>query len=364
MVGLTSNLRFSPLHAAVLAAALLWLVAACDKGAKDDDGDESDGQVRADSAVPDTASPPDGEGLDGPGALDSARPSELAETAAGDGSSTTGPLPANPKPYSGGTCPQFVQGKNSIVAAGRNRSFELYLPPGGGQGAACVFVWHGNGDTGKNIADFFGGKYLAEKQNAIVVGPSSCCDDGINDCCDMLMTWNFGEFSKKEADLALFDDMLSCIDKQFNIDNTRVYSTGFSSGSLWTTYLLLHRSDYFAAVSIFSGGTGTVFPYATPAVKVPALLAWGGENDTYMNMVSFHDMTLDLAANLLADGHFIVECNHGPYANPGSGHTIPMSGPTWGTAFLFAHVFGQPSPVQAGGLSAPYPEYCLIPPAR
>jgi len=284
---------------------------------------------------------------------------DLVETV--DGREDLGPQPAPPMKYSGGTCPAFQAGKNTFEVDGRQRSFELYLPEEP-EGAPLVYVWHGNGGNGRTITSFFMGQAAAKEYGAIVVGPYNCCSDGYTECCDMLMTWNYGEFSKLEADLTLFDDILACIDEQYDIDNRRVYTTGFSAGSLWSTYLLLHRSDQLAAAALFSGGTGLVIPYVTPAHKLPVLLAWGGENDTYMNMVDFDEMTLELSQYLQEDGHFVVECNHGPYSEPGAGHTIPYDGPAWGYKFLFPHTWGDGhSPLAATGLSDDFPDYCLIP---
>ena len=47
----------------------------------------------------------------------------------------------------------------------------------------------------------------------------------------MFETWSF--FGDPAADLTLFDDILACLDQQYDIDNKRVYTSGFSAGGLW-----------------------------------------------------------------------------------------------------------------------------------
>jgi len=266
------------------------------------------------------------------------------------------PQPAAPKKYSGGACPTLVGGKNTLKMGGLMRSVELFLPPHPAPGASVVFVWHGNGDTPKNIAMFFGADTLTKENNLIMVSPYSCCDENHTDCCDMTTTWNFGKYSKNDKDLAVFDDVLSCLEQQGDIDNTRVYTIGFSAGALWSTYLVLHRAEYLAAAGVFSGGTGMVIPYSKPGYPVPALLAWGGTKDTYMNMIMFDTMMNEFSDKLAADGHFVIECNHG------LGHTVPYGVTPWLSKFLLAHAWKDgSSPFAQTGLGDDFPDYCLIP---
>ena len=53
---------------------------------------------------------------------------------------------------------------------------------------------------------------------------------------------------------------------------------------------------------------------------------WGGINDIWNGAANFHEASVDLSTNLQADGHFVIECNHG-------------SGPNW------ASVPGRCSPI-------------------
>ena len=265
--------------------------------------------------------------------------------------------PPEPPGYSGRSCPTFAAGTNTFESDGRTRKFELYLP-GEPKDAPLLFVWHGVGDTPTNAAAGFGASSVTAGRGGIVVAPYDCCGSGNAECCNQLFVWTYADTSSTQPDMTLFDDLLSCLHRQFDYDEQRVYSTSFSAGSLWTTHLLMHRAEYLAAVAIFSGGVGqNIQSYHTPARKVPALLAWGGTNDTYaMGYVKFYELMANLMAALLADGHFVVACDHG------LGHTVPWGCTPWIHEFLFAHTWSTgTSPFAAAGLSDLYPDYCEIP---
>jgi len=338
----------------LILPALFVLAASCDSG-------NGDGTPKSDVGGKDTLTQDQSTDDQKPGPLDQVAPELPGDDAVEPPEDVvpdivSGPQPAKPKKYSGGVCPSLVAGKNTLMLGGLKRSVELYLPANPAPGAAVVFVWHGNGDTPKNIAQFFGADSLTKENNLILVSPYNCCSEGHTDCCDMTTTWNFGKYSKTDKDLAVFDDMLACLEEQGDIDNTRVYTMGFSAGALWSTYLVLHRADYLAAAAIFSGGTGMVIDYTKPAYPLPALLAWGGPNDTYMNVVMFETMMNEFSDKLQADGHFVIECNHG------LGHTVPYGATPWIHKFLLAHTWKDgTSPFAQGELGADFPDYCTIP---
>jgi dienelactone hydrolase len=267
------------------------------------------------------------------------------------------PEPAAPPPYSGGTCPALVAGRNTIESGGLARGVELYLPAAP-VNAPVFFVWHGVGDTARNIAAFFQASSAARNDGVIVVAPHDLCASGHTALCNQLNVWGYegGQTRRREADLALFDDLLSCLSAQYDVDPRRVWSAGFSAGGLWTTYLALHRSQYLAAAAILSGGTGAWVPYVAPEHRLPLLLVWGGETDVYMQgVVKFFEMMRALVGHAQEDGLFFVACDHG------LGHTVPGGATTWIYRFLFDHPWnGESSPYLADGLPGAYPGYCAV----
>jgi len=268
----------------------------------------------------------------------------------------SGPQPAPLKTFAG-TCPTFAAGTNDFETGGYVRNLRISLPPDP-KGAAVLFVWHGLGDTASNMGNFFGADALAAKYKAIVVVPDGCCNGTASKgCCSQVTGWGFA--AKPEPDVAIFDDALWCLDQQFGIDRSRIYTTGFSAGSLWSTWLLMYRSDYLAAAAIFSGGVNSFLEYLTPAHKAPVLAVSGKEDDVFGGgLVDFYTSMNDLTTALRKDGHFVIRCIH-----DAGGHTIPFGGAAWAAKFLFKHTWTDgPSPYQQDGIGSDFPVYCTIAP--
>ena len=133
---------------------------------------------------------------------------------------------------------------------------------------------------------------------------------------------------------------------------SRVYSTGFSFGGIWTSYLFMNRGDTLAAVAPLSGGIDASLglSFTDPVGDSAALIMWGGEGDTFSAMgqsLSFHEGSIAFGDELKAAGHPVIGCNHG------GGHTLPFDYRyIWD--FLTAHTLGEPSPYDgsAAGLSS------------
>ncbi len=250
------------------------------------------------------------------------------------------PEPAAPPAYSGETCPALVAGVNTFESAGHSRTVQVFMPDAAIADPPVLFIWHALGGNATQFATVFQAKKVAADYGAVVVVPESCCN--------AQSEW------EPSADSALFDDMLSCLSEQRGVDLRRVYTTGFSAGGLWSTWLTVNRGDMLAAAVIFSGGVAAWLPYVTPAYKLPVVLVDGGPTDVYGGIVNFNDMTQTLADNLVDDGHIVVACDHG------GGHTLPMGADIWGYTFLFDHSYGDGSSPYAAGLDEMWPSYCEL----
>ena len=349
-------------RALVAALAALALFAGCastalppNSAAAADAGDS--GTLAADAAAQDAGG---GDALAGPGDGGNADANAAADAAAGGDAEAadvaSGPMPAAPVAFAG-ECPDLTAGGLvKITSGGFARTVYVSLPPDWSAPSALLFAWHGLGDNGNNFSKAFGTASLAKNNGAVVITPDNCCVKGLK-CCSQVSGWSFLD-ATGGADAQLFDDLLSCATQQMNIDTSRVYSTGFSAGGLWTTWLILNRSEYLAAAAPFSGGIdGTIVSYLTPKHRLPVLGSFGGVDDQIsMGInINFHDMMLELFKDLRADKHFVVACDHG------GGHTVPMEGPSYAAEFLFKHTFNDgTSPYAASGLSKKFPDYCSI----
>lgn len=336
-----------------LLFAAASLAAACgsdDDGSSNVDNDRDSGRdTLADVGISDAG----GGGADAGGGSDSGTMDDAGggSDAGGGGTDTGGnplPEPSAPRAYSGGACPPLGSGTVTINSGGTDRSVDIYLPENT-TNAGLVFLWHGTGDTPSNFGRAIGASSITDIYDVIAVVPAAT---GAS-----LFEWAVGPGDDPAPDTALFDDLIACLDEQYDIDNRRVYSTGFSAGALWTSYLLMNRADYLASVITFSGGTGglTNVAYNTPAYPTPTLAVHGGSGDTFA-IVNFMDLTLEMIAGLRNDGHFVVSCDHG------GGHTIPFDPFTFAFPFMFDHVYGDGSSPFEAGLGAEWPAYCMIEP--
>ena len=246
-----------------------------------------------------------------------------------------------------GECPKLKSGTRTFSSNGKQRTVVLEVPKDVGPGAPVVFVWHGLGDSAESMHSWMDLEAFSKDNDAIVVVPDSQDRN--------FQTWNI--FTGGD-DLAVYDDLRTCLAQELDVDLGRVSTTGFSFGALWTSYLTVHRSDTFAASMPMSGGVGPLLvQYSTPAYALPVLLMWGGASDTFgagITAVDFEDATLEFSDELQDDGHLVVHCNHN------GGHTVPFDLDTFAADWLLSHTYGQPSPFEGDDLSG-FPSYCSWP---
>jgi len=246
--------------------------------------------------------------------------------------------------YSNGSCPALVDGVNKRFQVGEDkRKFRLSLPENP-EGAPVIFLWHWLGGSSLQAMNYLSFDGVEGAEKAILVAPNT---DGY------AYEWRFDKPSADNPDLLFFDDMLRCLYEEYQIDLDRVYATGMSAGGLWSSYLIVHRSERFAAIAPLSGGAMEP-AYQTPVEPIPVLLFWGGENDTYAGF-SFETASQLFSGFLREDGHFVVECNHG------EGHTFPSEVFPAMWTFFEAHPKGVSPEPYASGLPASFPSYCSIP---
>jgi poly(3-hydroxybutyrate) depolymerase len=247
---------------------------------------------------------------------------------------------------SDGECPDLSEsGSSTFSSHGLDRKVRVILPSSGAEGAPVLFEWYWLGGSVRDAIDAFDLENWAEETGTVVVVPTSDPND----------TFEWGFWNGGEDDLALYDDLRTCLSTDLKVDLTRFSSSGMSAGGLWTTFLANHRGDTLATELVFSGGTNSAFPYVTPASEFPALLVYGGDSDVFNGgvTVDFEAATLEYAEKLHQDGHFVVLCNHD------RGHTIPPEGRSMLDAWIPAHRFGEASPFANGDLSA-LPDYCSV----
>jgi poly(3-hydroxybutyrate) depolymerase len=280
---------------------------------------------------------------------------------AGEGEVVESDLP-EPAPVTAptGDCPDLsASGELRITSNGVERKFSVLLPSDPEPGMSMLFIWHGltatniDGTPSVNdpIPSMVNGLDLAEladQKNAVILVPEA---EPISLLGMNVLLW--GILDNEANDLALYDDLRSCVSAAHDVDLRRVSSWGFSGGGLWTSLLLMERADTLASAVAISGGVGLVIPvlgdrlaYRTPAVPIHTMLAAGGEGDVWPDpafpIIVFESSTDNLQNGLVQDGNFVVRCSHG------GGHTLPSWLWDRSVKWMFKHVYGAPSPYDTG----------------
>lgn len=155
-----------------------------------------------------------------------------------------------------------------------------------------------------------------------------------------------------DTDLALFDDLRTCVAEQHDVDLERFSTVGVSGGAQFNTIAMGQRADSLATAVEMSGGSdfdvsladGTVAPYTPPSWNLPVLLFAGGDDDYWpgngIDLVNFQEGTDRLERELVEDGHFVVRCPHH------FGHTITTPEFNRAKEWVMASTFGQPLPYE------------------
>jgi hypothetical protein len=269
------------------------------------------------------------------------------------------PTAPPPKPYTGGTCPTLPRTTGPVtIQSNGARQFILVVPADltDGEQLPIIFLWHWMGGDANSFLTRGEVQNAVNAQRFIAVIPESL---------GSLFKWPFSAADSDAAlqtELVFFDDMLSCVSAQFNVNSNCVSTAGVSAGALWSGQLAGHRGEYLSSFLSLSGGTGGLIkPWAHPGHKMPAIVLWGGPTDDCAGILKFQETSMDLATNLQNDGHFFVECIHN------CGHSQPPLDVSEGSAFgaLWSFALDHPywlapgaSPYTSGGLPAGMPAWC------
>ncbi len=114
----------------------------------------------------------------------------------------------------------------------------LYVPQSydPSQATPLMIALHGSGDTAGSFVNLWAG--IAEAEGFIVLVPESLSNGA---------SWNRG------SDTPVIGALADTVAAQFNVDNCRIYLTGYSAGAHYGYMLGLANSTYFAAMGIQAG---------------------------------------------------------------------------------------------------------------
>ncbi len=111
-----------------------------------------------------------------------------------------------------------------------------------------VFAFHGHGGTMQQAARSFA--YHKHWPEAIVVYLQGLKTPGkLTDPEGKKPGWQHGAGAEQDRDLKFFDMVLTKLKSDYQVDESRIYSTGHSNGGGFTYLLWSQRGDVFAAVA-------------------------------------------------------------------------------------------------------------------
>src|SRR3990167_3613281 len=140
------------------------------------------------------------------------------------------------------------------------RKYLLHIPAGYSPSKATplVLFFHGGGGHMEQAADDYGWREKTEKEGFIVAFPNGTSRFPRQH----LATWNAGNCCGSARDKNLDDvgfvrQLVADIQRQANIDKTRIFATGMSNGGMMSYRLACEAPDIFRAVAPVAGTDNT-----------------------------------------------------------------------------------------------------------
>jgi len=163
--------------------------------------------------------------------------------------------------------------KKQITVDGEDREYYVHVPAGydGSEPVALVLGLHGGGGKADQLTGF---NNISDKEGFIVVYPQ-----GKN------KRWNDGRIIKRLIktkdmdDVKFLGDVVKKMTDEYNIDESRIYSTGISNGGFMSYRLAAENPDTFAAVAgVASQVTENLRDKYAPKSPVPVMMILGDED--------------------------------------------------------------------------------------
>src|SRR6267143_2117180 len=140
----------------------------------------------------------------------------------------------------------FGNSQGSITVDGRERTFEVHVPPGykGEQAGPLVVALHGRGGTGHRIVGLTHFDDVADAHGFLVAYP-----DGLN------ASWADGRGATPSDtdgidDIKFLSELIRKLIRDYKIDSWRVFVTGISNGGFMSQRVACELSSQVAAVGV------------------------------------------------------------------------------------------------------------------
>ncbi len=166
----------------------------------------------------------------------------------------------------------------SITHDGLQRDYIIHIPSSYNTNTSIplVFCFHGYGSNASTIMSYANFNYVSDTAGFIVVYPQGTLLQGTTH-------WNVGGWTTGSTtdDVGFTTSLLDFISTAYNIDATRVYSTGMSNGGYMSFLLACQLSDKIAAIASVTGSmTPQTYNACNPQHPTPILQIHGTNDQT------------------------------------------------------------------------------------
>ncbi len=138
----------------------------------------------------------------------------------------------------------------SIIHDNLERDYIIHIPStySFNDPIPLVFCFHGYGGNANSIMSYTSFNYISDTASFIVVYPQGTLLQGTSH-------WNVGGWTSGSNidDVGFINSLLDSLSQHYNIDDTRIYSTGMSNGGYMSFLLACQLSDRIAAIASVTG---------------------------------------------------------------------------------------------------------------
>jgi polyhydroxybutyrate depolymerase len=173
-------------------------------------------------------------------------------------------------------CQQTING--SIMHDNMQRDYIIHIPSSYNINTPIplVFCFHGYTSNASAIMTYTNFNYISDTAGFIVVYPQGTLLQGSTH-------WNVGGWTTASTvdDVGFSISLLDSVSNEYNIDDTRVYSTGMSNGGYMSFLLACQMSDKIAAIASVTGSmTPQTYNVCNPQHPTPILQIHGTNDQT------------------------------------------------------------------------------------
>jgi polyhydroxybutyrate depolymerase len=165
-----------------------------------------------------------------------------------------------------------IWGRETIVVEGMERAYRVHLPPSysGTQPVPLVLAFHMYSGSGRTMEWLTHFDQIADKNGFIVAYPDGYKGSWADG------TKQFAANNDHVNDIAFVSALIDKLSRDFSIDTTRIYATGFSNGGVLAQRLACERPDMISAVAVVGATLAKdVLPRCQPYLLTPVMMIHG-----------------------------------------------------------------------------------------